>query len=50
MDAIEIAVVTGGISLIAFVLWYFFGEREARTANVGESDVQEKTKHEKVGR
>ncbi len=28
MDKMEIAVVNGGIFLIAFVLWYFFGERE----------------------
>ena len=28
MDATEIAVVTGGCALIAFVIWYFFGERE----------------------
>lgn len=29
MDATEIAVVICGIALVAFVLWYFFGERDA---------------------
>ncbi len=41
MDAMEIAVVVGGIALIGFVLWYFFGERESVAANVSESGVQE---------
>ncbi len=41
MDAVEIAVVGGGIALIGFVLWYFFGERESVAANVSESGVQE---------
>ena len=27
MDATEIGVVVGGVAAIAFVLWYFFGER-----------------------
>jgi hypothetical protein len=27
MDAAEIGVVVGGVVAIAFVLWYFFGER-----------------------
>lgn len=41
MDASEIAVVIGGIAAIAFVLWYFFGERKKTTAAVGERGVQE---------
>ncbi len=41
MDATEIAVVIGGISIIAFVLWYFFGEREATQAALSERGVQE---------
>jgi len=41
MDTIEIAVVIGGVAAIAFVLWYFFGEREATAASVGASGVQE---------
>lgn len=41
MDATEWAVVIGGVALIAFVLWYFFGEREAVAAQAGESGVQE---------
>lgn len=41
MDATEIIVVACGGVTIAFVLWYFFGEREATTASVGTSGVQE---------
>ncbi len=41
MDAVEIAVVGGGIALIGFVLWYFFGERESVAANLDESGMQE---------
>ena len=41
MDTAEIIVVVGGIGLIAFVLWYFFGEREATAAVVNEAGVQE---------
>lgn len=41
MDTVEISVVVGGVSLIALVLWYFFGERERVTAETGESGVQE---------
>ena len=40
MDASEIGVVTGGIASIGFVLWYFFGEREATAATVTEGGVQ----------
>lgn len=41
MDAAEIGVLTGGVASIGFVLWYFFGEREATAATVDESGVQE---------
>ena len=39
MDAVEIAVVGGGIALIGFVLWYFFGERESVAANSSSNRV-----------
>ena len=41
MDTSEIMVVLGGLSLIGFILWYFFGEREKVAAQVGASGVQE---------
>jgi len=41
MDAAEIGVLVGGIAVIAFILWYFFSEREAVAAGTGESGVQE---------
>jgi plastocyanin domain-containing protein len=41
MDSTEIAVVIGGVLLVAFVLWYFFGERESVSATVGKEGVQE---------
>ncbi len=41
MDASEIGVIVGGAALIAFVLWYFFGEREQTTAPIGAGGVQE---------
>ena len=41
MDTTEIIVVIGGIGLIALVLWYFFGEREATAATVNDAGVQE---------
>ena len=41
MDTTEILVVVGGIALIGFVLWYFFGEREAIAATIGSSGTQE---------
>ena len=30
MDGTEILVVVGGVALIAFVLWYFFGSTDGR--------------------
>ena len=41
MDWVEIGVITGGVAAIAFVLWYFFGERESVAAAVSERGVQE---------
>jgi len=41
MDTTEILVVIGGVVLIAFVLWYFFGEREQVAAEQNESGLQE---------
>ena len=41
MDISEWAVLFGGVAAIAFVLWYFFGEREAVAATVTEAGVQE---------
>ena len=41
MDTTDIIVVISGIGLIALVLWYFFGEREATAAVVNEAGVQE---------
>ena len=41
IDTTEIMVAVGGIAAIAFVLWYFFGERESVAAQVSEEGVQE---------
>ncbi len=42
MDASEVGVVIGGVALIALILWYFFGERQAAVASpVGAGGVQE---------
>jgi plastocyanin domain-containing protein len=41
MDGAEITVVIAGLAGIAFVLWYFFGERESVAASLGQSGVQE---------
>lgn len=41
MDGTEIAVIVGGVALMGFVLWYFFGERERVAAETNESGVQE---------
>jgi plastocyanin domain-containing protein len=41
VDSTEIGVVAGGVLGIAFVLWYFFGERESVAATVSQSGVQE---------
>jgi len=41
MDASEIGVILGGVALIAFILWYFFGERTRTEAKQTTSGVQE---------
>jgi plastocyanin domain-containing protein len=41
MDSAESFVLVAGAGLIAFVLWYFFGERERTNATLSESGVQE---------
>jgi plastocyanin domain-containing protein len=41
MDTAEIFVIIGGVGLIALVLWYFFGERDAAAAVVNDMGVQE---------
>jgi plastocyanin domain-containing protein len=41
MDTAEVFVVVAAIAAIGFVLWYFFGEREATAATVDERGVQE---------
>jgi len=41
MDTTEILVIIGGVVLIAFVLWYLFGEREQVAAEQNESGLQE---------
>jgi plastocyanin domain-containing protein len=41
MDTAEIAVVAGAAVLIALVLWYFFGERQAVRAQAADGGVQE---------
>ena len=41
MDTTEIFVVVAGVAAIAFVLWYFFGEREAVAAALGAAGTQE---------
>ena len=41
MDSSEIFVAFTGVASIAFVLWYFFGEKERVAAAVGASGVQE---------
>jgi plastocyanin domain-containing protein len=41
MDTSEIGVIVGGAALIAFIVWYFFGEREMAVVPVAASGVQE---------
>jgi plastocyanin domain-containing protein len=43
MDTTEIMVVVGGLGVVALVLWYFFGEREAVAARSDARGVQEVT-------
>jgi plastocyanin domain-containing protein len=41
MDSTQIAVMIGGLATIAFVIWYFFGERSRAAAAVTQTGVQE---------
>jgi plastocyanin domain-containing protein len=41
MDTSEIVVIIGGGLAIAFVLWYFFGERKKAIATTGAGGTQE---------
>ncbi len=41
MDTAEIFVTIGGVALIAFILWFFFGPRTATAARVGGAGRQE---------
>jgi plastocyanin domain-containing protein len=41
MDTAQIAVTSGGVGLIGFILWFFFGPRGATAARQTESGVQE---------
>ncbi|MES2464796.1 MAG: cupredoxin domain-containing protein [Armatimonadota bacterium] len=41
MDTSEIGVIVGGVALIGFILWYFFGERQKAEAKVDAAGVQE---------
>ena len=41
MDTSEIAVIVGGVAIIGFILWYFFGEREKTEAKLDSTGVQE---------
>jgi len=41
MDSTQIAVIVGGLATIAFVIWYFFGERTRAAAAVTQAGVQE---------
>ena len=41
LDAAEVGVVVGGLLLVAFILWYFFGPRERVAAAVTDTGVQE---------
>ncbi len=41
MDTAQIGVLIGGLTLIAFTLWFFFGQRESEKAALGVGGVQE---------
>jgi plastocyanin domain-containing protein len=41
LDAAAIGVIISGVGLIAFVLWYFFGERKKVSASLDHAGVQE---------
>lgn len=41
MDTAQIAVTGGGVALVGFILWFFFGPRGATAARQTQSGVQE---------
>lgn len=41
MDTAQIAVTAGGVALLGFILWFFFGPRGATAARQTQSGVQE---------
>lgn len=41
MDAAQISVTVGGMGVIGFILWFFFGPRAATAARAGDGGVQE---------
>ena len=41
LDGTEVGVLLGGLALVVFILWYFFGPRERVAAAVTDTGVQE---------
>lgn len=41
MDTAEVVVTAGGAALVAFILWFFFGPRQAVQARTGSGGGQE---------
>lgn len=41
LDATQVAVLVGGLVMIAVILWYFFGERTRTVASEDSAGVQE---------
>lgn len=41
LDGAEVGVVVGGLALVLFILWYFFGPRERVATAVTDTGVQE---------
>lgn len=39
MDTAELFVTGGGVLLIIFILWFFFGEREDKAAPAGKTNL-----------
>jgi plastocyanin domain-containing protein len=41
MDTIQLIVTLGGVALVAFILWFFFGPRNATSARAVTGNMQE---------
>ena len=41
MDATDIGVIVGGIATLAFITWFFFGQRRGELARLAAGGVQE---------